>query len=450
MSLPGATMARMGTNNRQRRRQKQARRQASQSRGSRGGRTVPIADEGLSALMLDATVERAVHATCDGRAGGEEELAELIDLLASGLARGVGRRPVAECLDRFLALHVSALLRQGWDPVDVFQVVRRTARVDAQAAVIATLRSVAPHATPEPWRDLWASQLDRLDRLDPPDWQLDPTASSWAAGVGTAVNLLRVLAHLPVLPDIRELAGRGPESVRVPSRAGSVLDKVRGLLAKAESTDFPEEADALTAKAQELITRHNLQGLLDDGLGDSRATVDARRLWLDDPYIQAKELLLARVAGANRCKAIGSELGFSTVIGFSDDIDSTELLFTSLLVQATRRMAAASAGAPPGARARRASFRRSFLVAYAIRIGARLADTTTASTEEANDDAGGRLLPVLARRRDEVDGAVETLFPDLHHRRSTASDAAGWAAGTAAADLADLAAHQQLDRGIAV
>lgn len=29
--------------------------------------------------------------------------------------------------------------------------------------------------------------------------------------------------------------------------------KVRGLLAKAESTEFPEEAEALTAKAQQLM-----------------------------------------------------------------------------------------------------------------------------------------------------------------------------------------------------
>jgi hypothetical protein len=33
---------------------------------------------------------------------------------------------------------------------------------------------------------------------------------------------------------------------------------VRALLAKAESTTYPEEADALTAKAQELMARHSI------------------------------------------------------------------------------------------------------------------------------------------------------------------------------------------------
>ncbi|MFE3753475.1 DUF2786 domain-containing protein [Nocardia tengchongensis] len=35
---------------------------------------------------------------------------------------------------------------------------------------------------------------------------------------------------------------------------------VRGLLAKAESTSLPEEAEALSAKAQELMTKYALIG----------------------------------------------------------------------------------------------------------------------------------------------------------------------------------------------
>jgi hypothetical protein len=37
-----------------------------------------------------------------------------------------------------------------------------------------------------------------------------------------------------------------------------MLDRVRALLAKAESTDFPQEADAFTARAQELMARHRI------------------------------------------------------------------------------------------------------------------------------------------------------------------------------------------------
>ena len=69
--------------------------------------------------------------------------------------------------------------------------------------------------------------------------------------------------------------------------------------------------------------------------------VEARRVWLEDPYLEAKALLLANVASANRCRAVvDPRIGFSTLVGHPEDLDATDLLFTSLLVQATRRITA--------------------------------------------------------------------------------------------------------------
>ena len=55
----------------------------------------------------------------------------------------------------------------------------------------------------------------------------------------------------------------------------------------------------------------------------------------------------------------------SAVVGFAADVAATEVLFTSLLVQAQTAMQAAAATAPAGARTRSRSFRSAFLVAYA-------------------------------------------------------------------------------------
>jgi hypothetical protein len=52
------------------------------------------------------------------------------------------------------------------------------------------------------------------------------------------------------------------------------------------------------------------------------------------------------------------------------DLETTELLFTSLLVQAGRAMNVAAAAG--GAHARSAAFRRSFLRSFGWRIGERL------------------------------------------------------------------------------
>src|SRR6266704_2970169 len=81
------------------------------------------------------------------------------------------------------------------------------------------------------------------------------------------------------------------------------LERVRALLAKAESTSFAEEAEAYTAKAQELMARHSIDyALLSVGTGIRDQPV-GRRIGIDNPYAAPKVLLHAAAAGANRCRA---------------------------------------------------------------------------------------------------------------------------------------------------
>lgn len=249
--------------------------------------------------------------------------------------------------------------------------------------------------------------------------------------LGTGLELVAWLLGLPELP-AGSTQRLGPDEARL-------LDRVRALLAKAESTEFPDEAEALTAKAQDLVSRHSLQQMLTAGAGIERPGV-----WhcpIDDPYAEAKSLLLAVVARANRCQAVYvSELGFSTVLGFESDLRATEVLFASLLVQATRALTFAGTSASR----RLPSYRRSFLVAYAQRIGERL-DATTAQAQ--SDIADDRLLPVLARRNRAVTEAVEEAFPGMTSSPVSASNGQGWAAGRWAADQAELFTAEELRAG---
>jgi hypothetical protein len=237
--------------------------------------------------------------------------------------------------------------------------------------------------------------------------------------------------------------------------------EVRGLLAKAESTGFAEEAEALSAKAQELMSRYALERALVDADADDTEPVTARRLWLDAPYVDAKSVLVNAVASANRCRAVFSkQLGFVTVLGDDIDLDTVETLTTSLLVQATRAMLAGGRQKSAYGVSRTRSYRQSFLVAYATRIGERLqAATAEAVAEtEAAAKAGtfpagagsaptrdSQLLPVLAARERAVDELCTQLFPKLVARRTSVSNAAGVAAGRAAADLAVLDAGRPLE-----
>ena len=212
-----------------------------------------------------------------------------------------------------------------------------------------------------------------------------------------------------------------------------MLDKVRGLLAKAESTDFPAEAEAYSAKAQELIARHSIEDALTTQ--DRTEVVPfARRIGVDHPYESEKASLLDAVARANHCHTVWSpELGFSTIFGFDADIDGVELLYTSLLVQAHKAMARdepAKAG-----KARVKAFRRSFLVAYAVRIGERLRQTIRQepSTGTAICCPCCAAATCRCRRRSR-----RSSRNTVRSRGSRVHSLEGWESGRAAADEAQL------------
>src|SRR5215203_6185121 len=200
-----------------------------------------------------------------------------------------------------------------------------------------------------------------------------------------------------------------------------VLGRVRALLAKAESTDFPEEAEALSAKAHELMARYAIDHVLLDTAGQRAGGPGLHRLFVDPPYPSAKFLLLSRIAKANRCDAIWDKRdGVATVIGFPVDAEAVEILYTSLLIQATTAMLGHGAQTDGWGRSRTKAFRHSFLLAYGERIGQRLAEQTARAEQEAVDRTPGTdLVPVLAERRAEVAAAVAEAFP--HTTRFRAS-----------------------------
>lgn len=218
-----------------------------------------------------------------------------------------------------------------------------------------------------------------------------------------------------------------------------LLTRVRALLAKAESTTFPEEADALTAKAQQLMSRHAIDAAMVDGTSSADRSPDRRAVLIDRPYASAKLSILAGVAGANRCQVIttGSDTT-AHVFGFGVDIDTTEVLYTSLLLQATAAMTAAGPQTDRHGRSRTRAFRHAFLLAFAGRVGRRLRDAARSTVDRADGDHGGALVPVLAERDAAVDDAVRAAFPRLSARRVSVSSPEGVRAGLAAGDRADI------------
>lgn len=248
--------------------------------------------------------------------------------------------------------------------------------------------------------------------------------------------LIEALAFVTSLPDVPAPPANDAEHARLGGLDPKMLSRVRALLNQAESTEFQEEAEALTAKAQKLIARHAIDAVL---LGsDADLPPTRRRVYLDDPYAEAKSVLLSRVAAANRCTSVFSQaFNWSDVFGFPGDLDATELLAQSLLAQATQAMAREGSRTDAVGRSRTRSFRRSFLVGFAIRIGERLQRTTDASVTAAGAD-NANLLPALVRRDERVEALQAHTYPRTVGRSMSISNGSGWVAGRAAADVADL------------
>jgi hypothetical protein len=363
---------------------------------------------------------------------------------AAELSRGrLGAQPrwIDVAADEAVRDFVRTAAGQGWLPVDLAEVSRRRLTPLAAGYVIDAIAEVSEERARTHPR--WHDQLADLDAVR--WWHRDrPHLSQWAErhGCARADALAVVIEVLALFMQLPQLA-QDSASDATTGVDEKMLARVRALLAKAESTEFADEAEALTAKAQELMSRYSLHKAMadhDHGTGQRPTT---RRLWLDSPYVSAKSLLVKAVAEANRCRSVFSEdLGFVTVLGDEVDLDIVEVLTTSLLVQATTAMMAAGRQVDRARVSRTRSFRQSFLVSYAHRIGERLRGTAQAQVD-ATDDS--RLLPVLAARSKAVDELFSSLFPALTFKSVNVSNAAGWGAGRAAADLARLDVFEEVE-----
>jgi hypothetical protein len=497
----------VGKASRQRRQQKEKERQ--QRRGAPGG-TAPGAafgfgpDAGPRRVPADGerasiVIAEALTAVCDGH---QDAYAKALTELASERTPA-WTRAVSRGLVELLRMSVKRAWRAGWQPAELTRHVGRelsqehvsvaadmiigemreypAVTVDQRwAAQVAAVRPLSVAATAggaggSPAADngsWWGNEADYLGAWQ----QRSGTVGGLRDAIATAIELFHLFQHLPVLEQLLPLPGTArvatAERAASPGTAGPagpagsggqaderMLSRIRALLAKAEATEYAEEAEALSARAQELMAKYSIdQALLaaESGRKDAPA---GRRIAVDNPYEAPKTSLLQAVATANRCRVVWSkEVGLATVVGFEADLDAVELLFTSLLVQASAAMLYAGSRQDAYGRSRTRAFRQSFLVSYAIRIGERLAHAAEHATQEAAAEqeaaagqpagavagAGGTaLVPFLAARQRAVDDAVDEMFGDtLRRGRSVrVTDAEGWASGRAAADLASLHNH---------
>lgn len=233
--------------------------------------------------------------------------------------------------------------------------------------------------------------------------------------------------------------------------------KIRALLDKAEATSFPAEAEALTAKATALMASWQITDAM---LAAARPVRDRGGITTRDVelgkghYVNARLALLAAAAAFTQCRVLTST-GWNgrvgQLIGHAGDVDRAEMLYTSLLVQATT----AAAKAPPSSTngLSTTSWRRNFLLGFARTTADRLQAAAEAAVEAAESATAplrpsgkGSVALVLADRVDEVDDWIRTTHGRVGTvRPARASSAAGWTQGQAAGRRADLGVDGRIE-----
>ncbi len=394
--------------------------------------------------QIDHLVQQGVRAvTGTSRVG---DLASVADVIR-GLEHVDRDDLIDDLVVRRIGPFVTNVWERGWSPLDLVHAVHH--EFDRGISGLVADMVLADATLQHPDRpDAWTDQLDvvRIRRgrrsTSPDDF----------GKLADRFLLARFLIRLPsVVPVVvppsawrtaAAAAANGPRrsDEQVDSR---MLERVRALLAKAESTTFAAEADAFMGKAQELMARYAIDAAMVSAaaaaagsVSSLAAGVQARRLHLDDPYAKQKAQLLGGVASINGGRVVWHDgWGFATVMGFPVELDLVELTFTSLLVQMTNAMTTAGSA---GGRTRSPAFRRAFVLSFAQRIQERLEQARRRVSDEATAHYGGALVPVQAARRAAVQRRADEWFPDTTPMRSRSVDAGGWYAGRTAADVARL------------
>lgn len=213
------------------------------------------------------------------------------------------------------------------------------------------------------------------------------------------------------------------------------LDRIQALLAKAESTEFPDEAESLISKAQSLMRQHAIDEAM---LGADRAEdVVSETFIIEGSYLKAKVQILHSVASNNNVKLVlehkhkGAKYQSVYMIGFQSDITNVQAMYTSMVIYSSREMLKA----PQVGHGK--SFRNSFLLAFASTLNRRLRESNEVVDEQVVSSGGSAL--VLVDRSNVVNDKMRELFPRLRSSSgSRATSSAGYSAGREAGNRVSL------------
>jgi hypothetical protein len=227
-----------------------------------------------------------------------------------------------------------------------------------------------------------------------------------------------------------------------PDAPDALLARVRKLLVKAEADGVTQaEAEALTAKAAELMAKYGIDRALLAAARPETDRPDDRIIDIANPWARVQAHLLCGLAAALRCQCVilpsagpGSRIH---VFGFASDIERTDVLYTSLLLQMWQGLSAAE---PPAWSRSTRAWRRSWLLGFATAVVARVRTAEQRAAQRATDapvGGGPSAALVLADRTEVIERTLRQAYPVTRTSRVTYSGT-GYGTGYAQGQSADI------------
>lgn len=220
-----------------------------------------------------------------------------------------------------------------------------------------------------------------------------------------------------------------------------IIDKIRGLLAKAEATEFEDEAEAFFDKATELMAKYRIDEAMLAAAGKAADDPIERVNITIGKWANAKGVMVVGLCEAFDCHAIWSnkKQGILSLVGHKSDLEVVRALCTSLELQLDRQLQHVQGHSTGSTRAKRASFAYGWCGRVSSRIKTHYGNAVQQETEKSGESAS--VAVVLASREDQVAAKYQEFYgrkPRYTRGSYRASSASSYMQGASAGERADI------------
>jgi len=210
-----------------------------------------------------------------------------------------------------------------------------------------------------------------------------------------------------------------------------VVRKIEGLLRIANSTKYPEEAKIFQQKAQELMTKYQVEEAELFGKGKD-GVISNRKVSLTPPYVIDKSILLGAIARQNFCRVLRGP-DYAIIYGYESDIELSLVMFNCLVVDMFSK---AALSMPKGGAT--TSWKKSFFGGYASTISKRLREAKRIQIEQESIFNGNDNFALALNKKEH---AILEFWESVDRIKSsgrTLKNKQGYDSGVLNASLVDL------------